>query len=119
MKKMLSGYVTGFVLSLACTLLAFWIVYTHVENSHMIFSHAVIVPMLAILAFSQFVVQLVYFLHLGTESKPRWRLLVFWFMIAIVLIIVVGSIWIMNNLNYNMMHSPEQSLQYIDKNQGF
>lgn len=63
--------------------------------------------MLGILAFGQFVVQLVYFLHLGTEQKPRWKLLVFWFMIVVVLIVVVGSLWIMYNLNYNMIMPPE------------
>lgn len=106
-KKLLTGYIVGFVLSLVCTFLAYWMVSEHINNGHMTFPHAVIVPMLAILAISQFIIQLVYFLHLGAETKPRWKQLVFWFMIIIVLIIVVGSIWIMQNLNYNMMPAPE------------
>ena len=107
LKKHLVGYVIGFVLSLAITLIAFWMVYSYNNGAQFSFPQAVIIPMLGILAFGQFVVQLVYFLHLGTEQKPRWKLLVFWFMIIIVLIVVVGSLWIMHNLNYNMMMPPE------------
>lgn len=106
-KKQVVGYVIGFVLSLIITLIAYWMVYAHSSGAQFSFPQAVLIPMLGILAFSQFVVQLVYFLHLGTEQKPRWKLLVFWFMISIVLIVVVGSLWIMNNLNYNMMMAPE------------
>lgn len=119
MKKKITGYVSGLVLSLACTLIAYWMVSTHVNGAHMTFSHTILIVMLGILAISQFIVQLVYFLHLGTESRPRWKQLVFWFMIIIVLIIVGGSIWIMDNLNYNMMSNPDAGQKYIDKNQGF
>lgn len=107
MKKHAVGYVIGFVLSLAITLIAYWMVYAHSHGAQFSFPQAVLIPMLGILAFSQFVVQLVYFLHLGTEQKPRWKLVVFWFMIIVVLIVVVGSLWIMQNLNYNMMPAPE------------
>lgn len=117
-KRTITRYVIGFMLSLICTLLAYVLVYTQVEHGGGL-DAMVVIPLLGILAFSQFVVQLVYFLHLGTERKPRWKLMVFWFMIVIVAIIVIGSIWIMDNLNYNMMHSPEATQQYIDKNQGF
>lgn len=105
--KQVKNYVLGFMLSLAITLIMFWIVLAHVNEAPFSFPVAVMIPMLGILAFSQFVVQLVYFLHLGTETKPRWKLIVFWFMIIVVLIVVVGSLWIMHNLNYNMMMPPE------------
>ncbi len=105
--KQLKNYAVGFMLSLAITLIMFWIVLAHIYDASFSFSTAVIIPMLGILAFSQFVVQLVYFLHLGTETRPRWKLIVFWFMIIVVLIVVVGSLWIMYNLNYNMMMPPE------------
>ena len=36
-----------------------------------------------------------------------------------VLIVVIGSLWIMHNLNYNMMHmSPQEQLQYMHDNEG-
>lgn len=48
--------------------------------------------------------QLVFFMFLGLGAKPRWNLITFLFMLLIVIVIVGGTIWIMNNLNYNMMH---------------
>jgi plastocyanin len=44
----------------------------------------------------------VFFLHLGREKKPRWNLLFLISTIGIILVVVVGSIWIMNHLHYNM-----------------
>lgn len=55
------------------------------------------------LGFIQTIVQLVLFLHLGSEPKPHWNMTVFLFMILVVVIIVLGSMWIMQNLNYRMM----------------
>lgn len=55
------------------------------------------------LAFLQMAVQLVCFLHLGSEKSPFWNTVLFIFMLAIMLIVVVGSVWIMYNLNYHMM----------------
>jgi len=34
-------------------------------------------------------------------------------MLGVVLIIVGGSIWIMNDLNYRMMDSPQQMQKYL------
>jgi cytochrome o ubiquinol oxidase operon protein cyoD len=47
--------------------------------------------------------QLFFFLHVGMGSKPRWHLISFLFTALIILIVVVGTVWIMNNLDYNMM----------------
>lgn len=55
------------------------------------------------LAFLQAIVQLVFFLHLASESGPRWNLWFFLFMVLILAVIFGGSLWIMYNLNYNMM----------------
>jgi cytochrome o ubiquinol oxidase operon protein cyoD len=56
-----------------------------------------------ILAVMQLLVQLVFFLHLGGESKPRWNLMAFMFTLLVVAILVAGTLWIMYNLDYNMM----------------
>lgn len=114
----LKGYIVGFVLSLLLTIVAYLFVYEHTSSQHGMFAHELLVPLLAVFALSQFVVQLVFFLHLGTERRPRWKQLVFWFMIVVVLILVVGSLWIMQNLNYNMM-SPEETTNYMKDHQGF
>ncbi|MGE5298418.1 MAG: hypothetical protein ACM3KF_00060, partial [Acidobacteriota bacterium] len=49
------------------------------------------------------------------KEKPKWRLASYLFTWFTLLIIVVGSLWIMNNMNYNMMMSPEQMTDYMLK----
>lgn len=90
-------YVLGFGLSLACTLLA----YSAVQyNLHV--AKDTLMALVGALALAQFVIQARLFLHVGAETKPRVKLLAFYFMMLIVLIVVFGSIWIMQNLNYHM-----------------
>lgn len=109
------SYATGFVFSVALTLLA----YQAVVN-HWLSGPALIGTVMG-LAVLQLIVQLVFFLHLGSESKPRWNLVMFLFMLLVLVIIVGGSLWIMANLNYNMMMTPEQMDEYMLKqsNKGF
>lgn len=58
-------------------------------------------------ALFQALVQLLFFLHLGIESKPRWNLMTFLFLLLVIVVLVGGSLWIMHNLDYNMMPMPE------------
>jgi cytochrome o ubiquinol oxidase operon protein cyoD len=111
------NYIIGFVLSLGSTLVAYLFVTRHVSLHHAWPSDNAMVFVLTTLALSQLIVQLVYFLHLGQESKPRWNLLVFSFMICVVFILVFGSLWIMYHLNY---HTPSthQINQYIRSQDG-
>ena len=37
------------------------------------------------------------------ESKPHWQTITFCFMLLVVFLVIGGSLWIMNNLDYNMM----------------
>ena len=73
---------------------------------------------MAVLALLQFTVQMIYFLHLGHESRPRWKLGVFGMMLVVVLIIVFGSLWIMNSLNYRMHTNPNQINKYLRSQDG-
>ncbi|MGH7239363.1 MAG: cytochrome o ubiquinol oxidase subunit IV [Candidatus Saccharimonadales bacterium] len=109
-------YVTGFVLSVLLTLVAFYLVYIHTHSNHGILSQPFLVAITVVLAIVQFVVQMVYFLHLGRESKPQWKRYVMFSMIVIVLIVVVGSLWIMHNLNYRM--TPQQINNYMTAQDG-
>lgn len=59
------------------------------------------------LAIAQALVQLFFFMHVGLEKKPHWISISFLFTLVVILIIIGGSIWIMNHLNYNMMPMPE------------
>jgi cytochrome o ubiquinol oxidase operon protein cyoD len=97
----LRAYVIGFISSLVLTMVSYVLVVNQV------FSRTVLIAFIMGLALAQFTLQLIYFLHLGNERKPRWKFLVFTFMVSIVLILVAGSIWIMDNLNYNMPSGDE------------
>ena len=104
------SYLTGFSLSIIFTITAYLLVV------HRRFSTDFIISVIVGLALVQFLIQLLFFLHLGKETKPRWKLFVFIFMIIIVLILVFGSLWIMNNLNTRM--TPEQLNTYVNNQSG-
>jgi cytochrome o ubiquinol oxidase operon protein cyoD len=95
----LKSYVIGFIFSIYLTVTAYLLVVDHTLSGW------ALMLLIASLALAQFLVQLLFFLHLGRETKPRWKLLVFIFMIVIVVILVGGSLWIMANLNYHMTQS--------------
>lgn len=113
-----ASYVIGFVLSLALTLTAYLLVRTHINHHHLYPSDTFMVIMLPVLAVAQLFTQLVFFLHLGKGSKPRWNPLVLSFALIVVLILVIGSLWIMHNLNYRMMPSGDQVNQYLKNQNG-
>jgi cytochrome o ubiquinol oxidase operon protein cyoD len=96
-RRTLVQYVCGFLLSLLLTLAAYYSVVHHVSAGNV--AIAVIVG----LAIAQLMTQLTFFLHLGQEGKPRLNLTVFVFMLMVIGIVVIGSLWIMHNLDYNMM----------------
>lgn len=111
------AYVIGFVLSLVFTLGAYALVQQHVNTHHSAFPHQLLIPIIMALALAQLTAQLVFFLHLGKESKPRWNLMVFFFAVMVVGIVVIGSLWIMQNLNYHM--HPQETEDYIIKDEGY
>jgi cytochrome o ubiquinol oxidase subunit IV len=55
----------------------------------------------------QVVIQLVFFLYLGMESKPHWNSITFFFTVLVTIVVIGGSLWIMDNLNYNVMPPME------------
>jgi len=111
----LKAYVIGFIASIVLTLSAYSLVVAHVNSHHWWPSDQVVILAIIGLALVQFVVQLIFFLHLGTESRPRWKLLVFGFMVLVVSILVFGSLWIMNNLNYHMTGSSANTFIIHDE----
>lgn len=109
------SYTAGFALSLILTLAAYLIV------SNNVFSGWALVYALTALAVTQLAAQLIFFLHLGRESRPRWNLTVMLFALMVVFIVVFGSLWIMKNLQYNHVHggSPSQTNQFIIHDEGY
>lgn len=111
-------YIIGFVTSLVLTLLAYSLVQVHLSSDHTKPSDQILLILLSGLAISQLIVQLAFFLHLGQEKKPRLNLLSFTFAAIIIFILVFGSLWIMNNLNYHMIDSPEKTKTYLQSQDG-
>ena len=63
----------------------------------------ILVAVIAITAVAQVIVQLVFFLHMNTSSEQRWNLIAFIYTILCIAVLLVGSVWVMNYLHYNMM----------------
>jgi cytochrome o ubiquinol oxidase subunit IV len=99
-EKQLGGtrsYIIGFVLSLLFTL-ASYLVATRLGLGGQAFVIAIMT-----LALVQAAIQLYFFLHVGQEKHPRWSTLVFAMTVMVVLALMIGTLWIMNNLNSRVM----------------
>lgn len=93
--------IIGFICSIILTLVAYFIVTEHALHGW------VFVLVILLLAGVQAIIQLFFFMHLGIEEKPRWNLIIFSVMVLIAAVLVLGSMWIMHNLNYNVMEKEE------------
>ena len=91
----------GFVISFMLVVAAYRIVV------HYQLTEGLLIATICILAFLQALAQLVFFMHLGLESKPHWGMITFLFTVLVALIVIGGSLWIMSNLNYNLMPKME------------
>ncbi len=90
------SYIIGFGLSIITTIIAFYLVGAQVLATTELYIT------ISGLALVQLLVQLICFLHLSIHSKARWNLVSFIFTAVVVLILVVGTLWIMYNLYANM-----------------
>lgn len=114
--RTLASLTIGFLLSLGLTISAYLVAVGNIKDS------MTAVGVLVVLAATQLVIQLVFFLHFGEEKRPRWNMWSFVFMALVLFIVVAGSMWIMYHLNYNMMTmSPDQKESYMQSqgNKGF
>lgn len=89
------SYAIGMTASILLTLLSFTAVYMQWADAKLLIA----------LALVQAIFQLRYFLHLGEEAHPKWETGLFILMLVILLIVAIGTIWIMNDLNERMMMS--------------
>lgn len=90
-------YTIGFVLSVILTVIPFGMVMAGG------FERGILITVIAITAVAQILVQLIYFLHMNSSSEQRWNVIAFVYTILTIAILLVGSVWIMNYLHYNMM----------------
>lgn len=96
-KDAMGSYITGFALSILLTVIPYVIV------TERLFTRTNLVIWIACFAVAQFLVQVLFFLHLPAKVKPYWNVIVFVFTLLIVTFLVVGTLWIMYHLNVNMM----------------
>ena len=94
-------YTIGLVLAIVLTATSFW-----VANTSLLWPPGI--PLgLVVLAIAQMGVHLVFFLHITTGPDNTNNVLALAFGVLIVIIVAAGSLWIMTNLNDNMMPPPD------------
>ena len=99
------GYTIGFVLAVMLTATSFW-----AANTSVLWAPGVRLG-LAVLAIAQMGIHLVFFLHITTGPDNTNNVLALAFGMLIVILVVAGSLWIMANLNENLM--PSQRLMNL------
>ena len=94
-------YTIGLILAVILTATSFW-----VANTSLLWPPGV--PLgLAVLAIAQMGVHLVFFLHVTTGPDNTNNVLALAFGVLIVILIAAGSLWIMADLNTNLMHGHD------------
>ena len=90
-------YTIGLLLAVILTATSFW-----VANTSLLWASGI--PLgLAVLAIAQMGVHLVFFLHVTTGPDNTNNVLALAFGVLIVMLVVIGSLWIMSDLNAAMM----------------
>lgn len=107
--RLLNKYIFGFGAALILSVLGYTVV-----TQGWFSSSVVTMAVLLLLAAVQLVVQLVSFLHLGLRDRSRSRTFTMLFTIIMMLIIVIGSLWIMKNLDYRMGMKGSDMNMYME-----
>lgn len=104
------GYMTGFVLSVILTAIPFALV-----MGDMLDNKNLLILLLLVFGGIQIVVHVVYFLHMDAKAEQGWTLMSFIFTGALLVIMLVGSIWIMSHLKSNTHPalSPTEARQML------
>jgi cytochrome o ubiquinol oxidase operon protein cyoD len=91
------GYLAGLGLAILLTATSFF-----VAGTDLVWEPSIPVA-LVVLAIAQMGVHLVFFLHITTGPDNTNNVLALAFGVLIVILVMAGSLWIMANLNHNMM----------------
>ena len=95
------GYVIGLGLAILLTATSFFI-----AGTDLVWQPSIPVAII-VLAIAQMGVHLVFFLHIGTDAEATNKVLALTFGVLIIALVLLGSLWIMADLNANMMMSPD------------
>jgi len=93
----LLGYATGLGLSVLLTATSFFI-----AGTDLVWQPSIPVA-LVVLAIAQMGVHLVFFLHITTGPDNTNNVMALAFGLLIIFLVIGGSLWIMANLNHNML----------------
>ena len=93
----LLGYVVGLGLAILLTATSFF-----VAGTDLVWQPSIPVA-IVVLAIAQMGVHLVFFLHITTGADNTNNVLALAFGMLIVFLVIGGSLWIMANLNHNML----------------
>ena len=102
-------YLLGLLLAVGLTVGSFWI-----AGSDFVWGPGIPAALIA-LAVAQIGVHLVFFLHLTSGPENLNNTLALAFGVLIVLLVIVGSVWIMAHMNHNMMPLPMDKLMQMQK----
>jgi cytochrome o ubiquinol oxidase operon protein cyoD len=91
------GYLVGLGLAILLTVTSFY-----VAGTDLVWAPSIPVA-LVVLAIAQMGVHLVFFLHITTGPDNTNNVMALAFGVLIVFLVIGGSLWIMSNLNHNMM----------------
>ena len=91
------GYVIGLGLAVLFTATSFF-----VAGTNLVWEPSIPVAFI-VLAIAQMGIHLVFFLHITTGADNANNVLALAFGVLIVVLVITGSLWIMANLNHNMM----------------
>ena len=91
------SYTVGLALAIVATIASFV-----VSQTNLLWPPGIPVGLI-VLAFAQIGVHLVFFLHLGSSPDSTNNILALAFGVLIVFLVITGSVWIIANLNSNMM----------------
>ncbi|APZ43334.1 cytochrome o ubiquinol oxidase subunit IV [Acidihalobacter ferrooxydans] len=94
------AYVIGFALSIILTAIPFGLVIYGLDAG---MSHVIVLTGIALAATVQVLVHLHYFLHLDRSSEQSWNVQAILFTALIIVIMILGTLWIMFDLQGRMM----------------
>ncbi len=106
----LASYAAGFFFSIVLTLIP----YTVAREG--LLEGGELLAVITVFALLQLFVQMYFFLHLNASSKARWNLVAMGFTLFMVAFLVIGTLWIMQNLAMNM--SPDMQRNMSDLRHG-
>ena len=94
----MSQLMIGFALAALLTIVPFVLVMHGVA-----ISRPTLIGIIMALGAAQIIVHLVFFLHVNAKAEAGWTLAATLFAVIILGIVLAGSLWVMHNMNANMM----------------